>query len=80
MQHVNPVSGLREKVAEVIRVEMARRRMTQRSLAEATGLTQSYIGRRLTGEMPFDTDDLARIAIALDIPVSMFLAETSVAA
>ena len=82
MQESNPPSGLREVVAESVRVEMARRRMTQRSLAAATGMSQSYIGRRMTGEMPFTTDDLALIATALGVPVTALLvaADSSAAA
>lgn len=70
MQETNPASGLREAVAEVIRVEMARRRMSQRALADATGLSQSYIGRRLVSDKPFTTDDLAKVAAALGMPVA----------
>lgn len=73
MQDIYPPGGLREAVAEVIRVELARRKMTQRSLADATGLSQSYIGRRMTGEQPFDVDDLALIAAALEIAVADLL-------
>ncbi|MFG2054801.1 helix-turn-helix domain-containing protein [Micromonospora sp. NPDC048930] len=73
MQETNPLSGLRERISEAIRVELARRRMSQRALADATGLSQSYIGRRLTGEMPFTTDDLALIAKALGVPVLALL-------
>ena len=73
MQEDNPHGGLREAVAEILRVEMARRRMTQRALADATGLSQSYIGRRMTGEMPFTTDDLGKIAGVLDMQVSALI-------
>lgn len=75
MRETNPLAGLREAVAEALRVEMARRRMTQRSLAEATGLSQSYIGRRMTGDMPFTTDDLERIAAVLGITVSSLMSD-----
>jgi transcriptional regulator with XRE-family HTH domain len=73
MQETNPLTGLREAVAEALRVEMARRRMTQRGLAEATGMSQSYIGRRMTGELPFTTDDLVKIAAALGVPLSILM-------
>jgi transcriptional regulator with XRE-family HTH domain len=73
MQETNPLTGLREAVAEVVRVEMARRRMTQRALAEALGVSQSYVGRRLVGEMPFTTDDLAKIAAAFGMTVAQLV-------
>ena len=76
MRETNPSGGLRAAIAEVIRVEMARKRMTQRALAEATGLSQSYLGRRMVCEYSFTTDELERIAIALDVPaISLFAAE-----
>ena len=74
------MSGLRGAVAEAVRVEMARRRMSQRALAETTGLSQSYIGRRLVGEMPFTTDDLALISTALDVPLSALIPPARVGA
>lgn len=73
MQETNPLTGLREAVAEAIRVEMARRRLTQRALADATGLKRSYIGRRMTGEVPFTTDDLVKVSAALDVPLATLL-------
>lgn len=73
MRETNPPGGLRTAIAEVIRVEMARKRMTQRALAEATGLSQSYLGRRMVCEYSFTTDELERIAIALDVPLTLLL-------
>lgn len=40
-------------------------------------MSQSTLSRRLTGELPFDTDELARIARALGKPVAQFLDEES---
>lgn len=79
MQEDNPHGGLREAVAEILRVEMARRRMTQRKLADATGLSQSYIGRRMTGEMPFTTDDLDKVAGVLGMQVSALIPQGATA-
>lgn len=73
MQETNPLTGLREAVAEAVRVELARRRMTQRGLADATGLKRSYVGRRMTGEVPWTTDDLEKISTALTVPLSTLL-------
>lgn len=73
MQDIDPVSGLRDAIAEAVRVEMARQRKTQRALADETGLSQSYIARRMTGEMAFNTDDLALISAALGVPISTLL-------
>lgn len=73
MREVDPLTGLREKIAEAVRVEMARARVSQRVLAERTGLSQSAISRRMTGETAFDLDDLEKMAAALGIPTSTLM-------
>jgi transcriptional regulator with XRE-family HTH domain len=73
MRETNPPSGLQVAIAEAVRVEMARQRMTQRVLAEKTGLSQSYIGRRMLSEFAFTADDVERIATALGVPVTTLL-------
>lgn len=73
MRENNPLTGLRRRFAETVRVELARHQWSQRKLADATGLSQSYIGRRMTGEKPWTTDDLALIASAMSIPLSSLL-------
>jgi transcriptional regulator with XRE-family HTH domain len=58
---------LNQRVAEEIRVLLARRRLTATELARMTGMTQRSISRRITGEKKIDVDDLQRIADALDV-------------
>lgn len=52
---------------------MARHRISQLTLAQAIGVTQSYLARRLVGRVAFDVGDLERIAKALDTTASAFL-------
>lgn len=66
----NSTGRVREMVAEEVRVLLARRRLSASELARQIGVTQPYISRRLTGDTPFDVDDLERIADALDVPIS----------
>lgn len=73
MQVDNTLSGTREAVASAVRVEMARKRMSQAKLADATGLNAQYVSRRMTGEVAFNTDDLALIAAALDVSMAELL-------
>ena len=63
-------STLSERIAEEIRVQLARRNISAAELARRTGLKQPYLSRRMTCEVEFDTADLERIAAALDVPVS----------
>lgn len=53
---------------------LARHRRSGRSMAFELGWTQPYISRRLTGEVPFDVNDLAAIAAALGVSVISFFA------
>lgn len=64
---------MNERVAEEIRVLLARRQITATELARKAGMTQRSISRRITGEKTIDVDDLERIARALDIPVTALL-------
>lgn len=73
MQETNTVSGIRDAVCEAVRVEMARKKFSQAKLAEATGLNQMYISRRMNADLAFNTDDLALIAAALEVPLSALI-------
>jgi transcriptional regulator with XRE-family HTH domain len=61
--------SLRERTAEEIRVLLARRRMSAAELARRTGMKQSTMARRMTGETAFDLDDLEAIANVLGVAV-----------
>ena len=54
-------SGLTDQIARALRGVLAERRISGVALAKATGLSQSTMSRRLTGEYPLDTDQLDRI-------------------
>lgn len=58
------------RVADEVRAAMARRRMSQMGLAELLGRSQAFVSRRLTGEIAFNVNDLAKIAEALDVPLA----------
>ncbi|MFC7275274.1 helix-turn-helix domain-containing protein [Paractinoplanes rhizophilus] len=68
-QTTPPRRRLREHVAEELRVVLARRKMSGAELARRTGIKQSTMSRRMTGETAFDMDDLEAIASVLDIHV-----------
>lgn len=62
-----------ERVAANVRAEMGRRRFTQTKLAGTLGVSQMFLSRRLGGHVPFDLQELERIAAALEIPVELLL-------
>lgn len=70
-----PAGKLRERAAEELRAVLARRRMSGAELARRTGMKQPYLSRRMTGEVPFDLDDLEIIARELEVSVTQLLAD-----
>lgn len=50
--------------------------MSQRAAAEIIGLPQQSVQQRLAGEIPFRAEELAKLAAALNIPVSRFFPES----
>lgn len=55
-------TGVSHTVADNVRAEMARRKVSQRAMAEALGTSQPALSRRLTGEVAFDVVELASVA------------------
>lgn len=68
-------TGLSDIVAANVRAEMARRKISQRALADKIGISHASIYRRLRGELAFDVDELGAIADALGIDVRALLPE-----
>ncbi|EYR64640.1 DNA-binding protein [Actinotalea ferrariae CF5-4] len=52
---------------------MARKRITQATIAEALGKTQQSVSLRVNGRVPITVDDLHTIALVLDVPVADLL-------
>lgn len=52
---------------------MARRRVSIRDLATATGITKTTLARRLNGEYSFTITQLCAIARHLDVPLAVLL-------
>ena len=56
--------------------ELAKERgVTQRTIADALGLSQSAASRRLVGDVPFDVDELAAVAKVLGVPLTRLVEE-----
>lgn len=58
---------------DTIRAEMARRRLSNKALAEHLGMSQVGVSRRLSGKQSLTVDELAGIAEFLDVPVGDLL-------
>lgn len=60
-------------VAANIRAELARQRVSQAQVAERLGLSQAAVSRRLSGQTPFEIDEVAEVASLLDVAPSHLL-------
>lgn len=67
------VTPMSERVAEEVRVLLARRRLSASELARRINQTQRYLSRRLSCEVAFDVNDLELIANALDVEIADLL-------
>lgn len=65
-------------VGATVRAELARRKRNQRELAEALGISQTQVSRRLAGEIAFNVDELAIVAAFLGVPMSLLIATAPV--
>jgi transcriptional regulator with XRE-family HTH domain len=63
-----------EKVAAEIRAALARQRVTQSVLADRLGVSQAWVSRRLSGEVPLTIADITQIAAELGVEVSSLTA------
>lgn len=59
-----------------VRAEMARRKISQTTVAQHLGRSQTAISHRLNGRVPFDINELTAIAQLLGVPLSDLLAGT----
>jgi len=66
---------LSDQIAEEIRAELGRQRMSQRKLAAMLGVSPAWINFRLTGVQEIGLNDLARICAAINVPVTRIMAE-----
>lgn len=64
-----------ERVGREVRAQMVRANVRQGALAEKLRLSQAAVSRRLTGEVPFDVNELTAVAELLAVPMSTLLAE-----
>ena len=56
-----------------VRAEMARRGVSQTTLAENIGMSQAQVSKRLRGVIAFDINELHTVAAVLDVPLATLL-------
>lgn len=65
-----PTTNPDERIAANVRAEMARRSISQQTIARQLGWTQAYASRRIRGRTPFDAGQLEQVAEIIGVPIS----------
>jgi hypothetical protein len=63
------------RVAATVRAEMARCRLPQVKVADALGISQAAVSRRLVGVVPFTVGELSTLADLLGLNLGLLVAE-----
>ena len=63
-----------ERVAAEVRAELARAQIKIKDLAPELEMSVSTLQRRLSGEIPFDVEELTRIADIANVSPAVFFA------
>lgn len=72
--------GVAQAIGQRVRQAMAERGISQERVAEALGLPQSQVSRRLDGQIVFKVSELAMIADMCEVPAASFFSEPERAA
>lgn len=64
------------EVATLLRMELARRRISQAQFARTFGMNGQWVWRRLSGETPMTLDDLDMFASLLDLDAAELLRQS----
>lgn len=68
-----------QRVAANLRAVVARQRMPQALIAEAMGMSQQGVSRRMLGHVAINVDELDRFAEVLGVTTGSLLGETAAA-
>ena len=64
---------LNEAIITEVRGELARRDILHADFAKSCGWTPMYFSRRMTGQVPWSTDEIEIVAKHLDLTLDHFL-------
>lgn len=68
-----PPLTMREAICAELKAHMARRGLRQRHIAQALGVDQQWVSRRLNGDVHFSIDDLEAFCTVLNVDVKDLL-------
>ena len=66
-----------ERIAEGVRMELARQRKDQADLATAIGRSRNYVSLRVNGRAPFKLDEIEAAAEWLGVDVASLASEAA---
>lgn len=72
--HMTTSTNERADLAGNVRAEVARRCIRQRVIADALGLDQRAVSRRLLGQVEWSATELGRLAELLDVDLNLLVA------
>lgn len=68
---------LSHSLAAEVRAEIARQRISLDKLSDSLPISKSTLQRRLSGEYPLNTDELAQISAALNVDPSILISRAT---
>lgn len=69
------ITTLRLAVAANVRAELGRANSSQSTTAQAIGMSQAALSKRLAGRISFSVDELGALADYLDVPIQTFFVQ-----
>ncbi|WP_169923732.1 helix-turn-helix domain-containing protein [Propionicimonas paludicola] len=72
----NPTATTQRTAAHV-RGLIASRNLSRAEVAAAIGMSEAAFGRRVRGQIPFNVDEVEKLAILFGVPASRFLEEVA---
>ncbi len=73
------IEGYAAEVCRNVRAEAARAGIRQADLARALGMTTPKVNRRYRGQIPWQLDELPRVAATIGVPLEQLLQREGVA-
>lgn len=72
MDHAQTSASTRDAVAAEVRATAARYRYNQTRVARVLGCSQAAVSRKYLAQVPFDVDELERLAREWNVPITAF--------
>lgn len=75
MQPTGTTSNVNERLITAVRVELARRNISQAAAARRAGISQAALSYRMTGRVSFTVEEIVDLAVACEIPIGALVSD-----